>query len=83
MTAIIETTTYEFPSDTVTADRPGPEADRAAEARAELAWLLAQAYAVTPLVSEPFPIDRLVLYRSHLQRPAPRYEPLGRFPLGP
>jgi hypothetical protein len=49
MTAIIETTTYEFPSDTVTADRPGPEADRAAEARAELAWLLAQAYAVTPL----------------------------------
>jgi 2'-5' RNA ligase len=32
--------------------------------------------------SEPFPVDRLVLYRSHLQRPAPRYEPLEEFPLG-
>jgi 2'-5' RNA ligase len=31
--------------------------------------------------SEPFPIDRLVLYRSHLQRPAPRYESVGEFPL--
>ena len=49
MTAIIETTTYEFPSDTVTADRPGPEADRAVQARSELAWLLAQAFAAAPL----------------------------------
>ncbi len=32
--------------------------------------------------SEPFPVDRLVLYRSHLQRPAPRYEPLAEFALG-
>jgi RNA 2',3'-cyclic 3'-phosphodiesterase len=31
---------------------------------------------------ESFPVDRLVLYRSHLQRPAPRYEPLREFPLG-
>jgi 2'-5' RNA ligase len=29
--------------------------------------------------SEPFPIDRLVLYQSHLQRPAPRYEMVGEF----
>jgi 2'-5' RNA ligase len=31
--------------------------------------------------SRPFTVDRIVLYRSHLQRPAPRYEPLERFPL--
>jgi 2'-5' RNA ligase len=31
---------------------------------------------------ERFVIDRLVMYRSHLQRPAPRYEPLEEFPLG-
>jgi len=35
-----------------------------------------------PASSEPFPIDRLVVYRSRLQRPAPRYEPLREFPLG-
>ncbi len=29
-----------------------------------------------------FPVDRLVLYRSHLGRPAPRYEPIREFPLG-
>lgn len=34
------------------------------------------------LVSEPFPVNRLVLFRSHLQRPAPVYEPLGEYPLG-
>jgi len=32
--------------------------------------------------SEPFEIDRIVLFRSHLRRPAPVYEPLGIFPLG-
>jgi len=32
--------------------------------------------------SEPFEVDRIVLYRSHLQRPAPVYEPLAEFPLG-
>jgi 2'-5' RNA ligase len=31
---------------------------------------------------EPFEIDRIVLFRSHLRRPAPVYEPLGIFPLG-
>jgi RNA 2',3'-cyclic 3'-phosphodiesterase len=34
------------------------------------------------LVSEPFEIDRIVLYRSHLRRPAPVYEELGTFALG-
>jgi RNA 2',3'-cyclic 3'-phosphodiesterase len=32
--------------------------------------------------SEPFEINRIVLFRSHLRRPAPLYEPLGIFPLG-
>ena len=36
----------------------------------------------TELRTDAFPIDRLVLYRSHLQRPAPVYEPLAEFPLG-
>lgn len=30
---------------------------------------------------EPCPVHRLVLYRSHLKRPAPVYEPIERFPL--
>jgi RNA 2',3'-cyclic 3'-phosphodiesterase len=29
-----------------------------------------------------FEVARLVLFRSHLGRPAPRYEPLAAFPLG-
>lgn len=29
-----------------------------------------------------FRVERLTLFRSHLRRPAPRYEPLGSFPLG-
>ena len=28
-----------------------------------------------------FTIDRVVLFRSHLRRPAPRYEPIASFPL--
>jgi 2'-5' RNA ligase len=32
--------------------------------------------------SEPFEIDRIVLFRSHLRRPAPVYEPLGTYPFG-
>lgn len=31
---------------------------------------------------EPFEVDRIVLYRSHLRRPAPVYEPLEAAPLG-
>jgi RNA 2',3'-cyclic 3'-phosphodiesterase len=33
--------------------------------------------------SELFEIDRIVLFRSHLRRPAPVYEPIGTFPLAP
>jgi RNA 2',3'-cyclic 3'-phosphodiesterase len=32
--------------------------------------------------SEPFAVDRLVLFESHLRRPAPVYEPLVTFTLG-
>ncbi|HEY7659695.1 MAG TPA: RNA 2',3'-cyclic phosphodiesterase [Actinomycetota bacterium] len=34
------------------------------------------------VVSESFQVDRLVLFRSHLRRPAPVYEVLAAFPLG-
>ena len=34
------------------------------------------------VTSDAFPVDRIILYCSHLQRPAPRYEPVGEFPLG-
>jgi 2'-5' RNA ligase len=30
---------------------------------------------------EPFPVDRVVLYRSHLSRSGAAYEPVGTFPL--
>jgi 2'-5' RNA ligase len=36
----------------------------------------------TKLESEPFTVDRIVLYRSHLRRPAPIYEPLETWSLG-
>jgi 2'-5' RNA ligase len=36
----------------------------------------------TPVIASAFTIDRLVLFRSHLGRPAPRYEELEGFPLG-
>ena len=50
-------------------------------ARSDPPVTLPEEFAATELRSEPFAIDRLVIYRSHLQRPAPRYEPLQAFPL--
>jgi 2'-5' RNA ligase len=38
--------------------------------------------ALADLESETFPIDRVVLYRSHLRRPAPLYEAVETFLLG-
>jgi len=38
--------------------------------------------AAAAVVSEPFAIDRLVVYRSHLRRPAPIYEAVGEFAFG-
>lgn len=51
-------------------------------ARSEPPLSLPDRFAETPCASGPFGIDRLVLYRSHLQRPRPRYEALRSFPLG-
>lgn len=51
-------------------------------ARPEPPIRLTEAIAEAPTLStEAFPIDRVVLFRSHLGRPAPRYEPLATFPL--
>jgi len=37
--------------------------------------------AVAGVRSETFPVDHVTLYRSHLRRPAPLYEPVERFAL--
>jgi len=50
-------------------------------ARSDPPVALPEGFARTELRSEPFQVRALVLYRSHLQRPAPRYEPLRTFPL--
>lgn len=51
-------------------------------ARSDPPLKLPVAYSGTELESEPWVVDHVVLFRSHLGRPAPRYEPLARFPLG-
>ena len=50
-------------------------------ARSEPPLGLPQEYGATPLFTEEFWIDRLVVFQSHLRRPAPRYEPIAVFPL--
>jgi RNA 2',3'-cyclic 3'-phosphodiesterase len=51
-------------------------------ARSDPPLKLPSAYTGTELESEEWDVDHVVLFRSHLGRPAPRYEPLGRFSLG-
>ena len=51
-------------------------------ARAEPPLQLPYEYGATRLLTEPFSIDRLVVFQSHLRRPAPLYEPIAAFPLG-
>jgi RNA 2',3'-cyclic 3'-phosphodiesterase len=51
-------------------------------ARSDPPLKLPSSYISTPLESEPWLVDHVSLYRSYLGRPAPRYEPLDRFPLG-
>jgi RNA 2',3'-cyclic 3'-phosphodiesterase len=51
-------------------------------ARSDPPLKLPAGYSGTELESEEWEVDRVVLFRSHLGRPAPRYEPLARFPLG-
>lgn len=50
-------------------------------ARSESPIRLPGRFAEILVSSGPFTIDRLVLFRSLLQRPDPRYEPLRLFPL--
>jgi 2'-5' RNA ligase len=50
-------------------------------ARSEPALSLPPAFVETALATPTWEVDHVVLFRSHLQRPAPRYEPLDRFPL--
>jgi 2'-5' RNA ligase len=51
-------------------------------ARSDPPLKLPVGYSGTELESDEWEVDRVVLFRSHLGRPAPRYEPLARFPLG-
>ena len=48
-----------------------------------VAWIIASATGVLDpkTLSEPWTVDHVTLFRSHLGRPAPRYEPLDRFSL--
>ena len=50
-------------------------------ARSDPPLKLPAAYSGTELESDEWSVDHVVLFRSHLGRPAPRYEPLAHFPL--
>ena len=43
---------------------------------------LDEGFARTRIEPTGFQVDRIVLFRSHLRRPAPRYEPIATFALG-
>jgi 2'-5' RNA ligase len=51
-------------------------------ARSDPPLRVPDAFSSTPIEPVSFTVGRIVLYRSHLQRPAPRYEPMATFPLG-
>ena len=51
-------------------------------ARSEPPLRLPESYAETPLTSQAFVADRVVLFRSHLQGGSTKYEPLRTFALG-
>ena len=51
-------------------------------ARSEPPIALPETFGATPVEPVPIRVDRVTLFRSHLQRPAPRYEALASFPLG-
>jgi 2'-5' RNA ligase len=51
-------------------------------ARSEPPLRLPDSYADTPLASEAFVAEEVVLFRSHVQRRSTRYESLRAFPLG-
>ena len=49
--------------------------------RSDLPIVLPQAFGATPLESEHFRVDSLVLMRSHLRRPVPLYERVEVYPM--
>ncbi|HUF60210.1 MAG TPA: RNA 2',3'-cyclic phosphodiesterase [Actinomycetota bacterium] len=51
-------------------------------ARSDPPLKLPPAFAETPLLTDEWEADHVVLFQSHLRRPASVYEPLARFPLG-
>ncbi len=51
-------------------------------ARSDPPLKLDEGFARTPVEPVRFRVDAIVLYRSHLRRPAPRYEHLATFALG-
>ena len=51
-------------------------------ARSDPPMKLPPGFAETPLLTDEWEVDHVVLFRSLLRRPAPVYEPLARFPLG-
>lgn len=48
-------------------------------ARSEPPLGLPREYGATPLITKEFSIERLVVFQSHLRRPAPLYEPIAVF----
>ena len=51
-------------------------------ARSDPPLQLDEGFARTPVELAAFSVDRIVLFRSHLRRPAPVYEPIATFALG-
>ena len=51
-------------------------------ARSDPPLKLDEGFARTRIEPAGFRVDRIVLFRSHLRRPAPRYEPIATFALG-
>jgi 2'-5' RNA ligase len=51
-------------------------------ARSDPPIALPEAYGSTELATGGWTVDEVVLFRSHLRRPAPIYEPIARFGLG-
>ena len=51
-------------------------------ARSDPPLVMPDGFAGTAIEPVAFRVDHVTMFRSHLQRPAPRYEPLATFPLG-
>jgi RNA 2',3'-cyclic 3'-phosphodiesterase len=60
-----------------------PFAAHVTVARSDHPRALPQALIASALPAESFTVGELVLFRSHLARPTPRYQPLARFPFAP